>query len=324
MMRIRFLPLLGIAFTAIKGPVLQTMRLHMEIGPFDKKQENPLVEYSITSTYNVGKTIYEIFRFGDNDNPNQQTVTKANHTVDAGDTYVGYVTFPTKTLFDTSGMKITVEVYLSSGTKISTVNCYIYPKSGKFAIDPTKVSSYTCPQTRAIIDMRKVTYPEESYVFSKVDDYFLTDLYYRLPFEQFEMETTLSESEFKYRKAYLKVLSMEEYFPSLLFLQSTATIPLSVDYDEGHLSLSIKDNLYVEPKLLQMSLIPKEGYVPTKQFYLPINHSKELVGASFILGIEGMGFNDTTLIWECSLLAESQLIGSCHNSGYCVVGTVTK
>ena len=323
MMKIKILPLLGILLTGVRGPQLQTMFLSMVVGPFDKNQNDPSVSYTIESTFNVSKTIYEIFRFGDNSNPNMQTVTKANHTIASGATYTGYVTFPTKSLLGSSGMKVTVDIYNSNGSRIRTMNCYIYPRVRQ-TVDPTKYDSHTCPQTRAVFNLSMVSYTNETYTFTKVDDYFLTDVYYRLPIEQFELETSLSSSEFTYTSAYLKVPGMNTYFPGLTYSNSTAVIPLSVNYNDGKLTLSVKDNLYVHAKLLIMSQTSKQGYVATKNFYLPVNHSKDLVGSSFILGMEGVGYNKTSFIWICSLLAENPLVGNCQNSGYCVVGTVTK
>ena len=323
MMKIKIWPLLSVLLMGVKGPQLQTMFLSMVVGPFDKNQNDPSVSYTIESTFNTSKTIYEIFRFGDNSNPNMQTVTKANHVIASGATYTGYVTFPTKSLFGANGMKVTADIYNSNGSRIRTMNCYIYPRN-KQAVDPTKNSSYTCPQTRAVFNLSQVSYTNETYSFTKVDDYFLTDIYYRLPIEQFEFETSLSSSEFSYSSAYLKVPGMNTYFPSLTYSNNASTIPLSVNYNQGKLTLSIKDNLYVETKLLIMSQTSKQGYVATKNFYLPINHSKDLVGSSYILGIEGVGYNKTSFIWICSLLAENPLVGNCQNSGYCVVGTVTK
>ena len=322
--KISVLPLLTMLIPGVRA-VGQTLNISMELGPYSKNQNDPLVPYTIKSTYTSSKTIYEIFRFGDDVNPNMQTVTKANHVIESNTTYTGYVSVPTKSLFGSTGMKITFEVFNENGSRIKTGSCFIYPKTS-LTINPTSYSyhTYQCPETHAMIVNNKTFYTTESYTFTQVDDYFLTDLYYRLPIEQFVINTTLSDSEFTYSKAYLKIVGMDEYFPSLTYTNGVATINLNVDYNDGQLTFSPKTTLFVDRNLLLMSIGPKVSYVQTKNFYLPINHQKDLVGSSFTFGIEEIGYNKSSFIWQSALLAESPLIGNCHNSGYCVVGTVTK
>ena len=325
MMKTKFIPILGMMLTGVKGPVLQTMLLSMDVGPFNKNQDDPSVSYTISSTYRTSKSIYEIFRFGDNTNPNQQTITKANHSVSASGTYTGYVSIPTKTFLNDNGMKITIEIHANSGTLIRTSDCYIYPKKPE-TINPTTYpsSTYTCPQNHAYIEDGLTSYTNEYYTFTKVDDYFLTDLYYRLPIEQFVINTSLSESEFTYRSAYLKISGLNDYFPSLTYTNGMALIGLDVNYNNGELTFSFQNNLYVHKQLLIMSTRERAGYVATKNFYLPVNHQKQLVGSSFTFVIDKVGYNNSSFMWHTSILAENPLIGDCQSSGYCVVGTVTK
>ena len=313
-----------LAIGPIIGPV-SLLYFSMTLGPYDKYQADPSVAFTVRSTYSSTKSAYEIFRFGDNNNPNQQTVTKAVHSVAANGTYTGYVTLPTQSFLGDNGMKITIELYNSNGTRISQTSCYIYPRKPEI-INPLHYSNdvYICPQTCANISDWALSYQTESYIFSHIDDYFLTDIYYRLPLEQFVLQTSIPQNSFSYTKAYLKIVGLQEYFPSLTYVSGTATIPLSVKYDNGDLTLALKSALYVEPKLLFMSTSVRQDYALTKNFYLPINHCKDLVGSSFTFGIEGVGYNKSSFIWETALLSENPLIGDCQNSAYCVVGTVTK
>ena len=272
------------------------------------------------------ETFYEIFRFGDEINPNQRTVTKGNHKIASKTKYNGSVVIPTKALLGDSGMKITIELYLSDGTRLKTNNCYIYPKKPE-TINPITYysSTYTCRDTRASFISNKVFYSSESYTFTSVDDYFLNDLYYRLPIEQFQIDTSLSGSVFTCEDAYLSITGLNEYFPGLTFNnQNEAIIPLNIIYRNGSLKFAFRNTMYVESRLLIMSTTPKSGYVSTNRFYLPINHRDDLLGSSFKFVMEKVGLNGSTFMWESSLLTGSSLIGDCHNSGYCVKGTVSK
>ena len=309
---------------ASRGPVRYVITPSMEVGPYSKYQSNPTISYKIVSTYLVDKTIYEIFRFGDTNNPSQRTVTKATHTVTAQGTYVGAITLPTSTFLGDSGMSITIEIYNGDGSINRAKTFVIYPTKNEI-IDPTTYNgTYTCPQTHMVMTSSIVKYTNETYSFPKVDDYFLTDTYYRLPIEQFVIQTSLTAEEFSYLQAYIKIEGMDQYFPSMVYLNGYTLIPLTVNYSGGLLTLSLKNSLYVEPKLLFMSNLVREGYVATNNFYLPVNHARDLVGASFTIEITKVGYSKTTFSWRSSLLAESPLVGDCQNSSYCVVGSVTK
>lgn len=310
---------------ALGGKAVRIPMVYVKItiGPYTKYQSNPTVNYTLRSTYTTGKEVYEIFRFGNESNPNLQTVTKPNHTIPASSTYENYVTIPTKNLLGDSGLKLTVEVYTASGSQMSSNFITIYPVKSE-TINPLTYSSnsYTCPTTCASItnNLRKPV--EETYTFTSIDDYFKTDIYYRLPLDQFVIDTTLTDSDFTYESAELIVEGMEEYFPGLTYVNGKANIPLKIDYDNGKLQLGFLDNLYVEPKLLLVSTSPKSGYKATPYFYLPVNHCDDLYGMQFTISLNKLGYNKSSFVWSASLLAANPLIGDCPNSAYCVVGRV--
>ncbi len=324
MVKIKIFSLVLLLFTGVRAVPRQTITCSMELGPYTKYQSDPLVSYSINSTYTSEQMVYEIFRFGDQKNANQYTTTKAEHNVPAKGEYQGYISIPTELFLGDEGMSITVELYWSSGSIIRSNNCYIYPIV-KETINPITYSgTYVCPRTHATITKSIVKYTDEEYTFTKIDDYFLTDTYYRLPIEQFALQTTLKESEFTYTSASLVIDGMMEYFPSLTYRRGIATIPLDVNYDNGLLTFSFQDILYAEPTLLMMSNTAKQGYRATRKFYLPTNHAKDLVGSPFRFVINRVGYNQSSFAWNTYLLSESPLIGDCQNSSYCVVGNISK
>ena len=323
MMKIK--PLLPILFLLLCGAKPRyTITPSMEMGPYTKYQADPTVSYTIKSTYTTEQSIYEIFRFGDQNNPNQRTVTKATHTIPAQGTYSGAITIPTSTFLSEEGMSITIQLYWSAGSIMREKSFIIYPMKQETINPVTYHGTYTCPQTHMVMTNSIVHFTEETYSFPKIDDYFLTDLYYRLPIEQFVIQTSLSEEEFTYSSAYLRIDGLSEYFPSLTYRRGIASIPLDVNYSGGLLTLSFKNSLYVEPTMLYMSTNAKPNYRSTNNFYFPVNHAKDLVGELFSFSINQVGYSKTTFYWQTSLFSESPLIGDCQNSGYCVVGTLHK
>ena len=295
-----------------------------QIGPYEKYQDNPVVTFKEESTYQEDLFVYEIFRFAEGDETNQRTVTKPYHAIEPDSTYTGTFTIPTSLLLGDKGMNITIDIYdYQANYKIYTNTVTIYP-IGNTIINPTKMDEFIAPHNIVKISNKTVKYTEERFTFTKMSDYFLTDLYYRMPINQFEFTSSIKSDDFAPESAYLIIRRMKKYFPSLPHIKNTATIALSTVYGESAITLQFKNQLYVEPKILQMGVAPQTGYVQTKNFYFPVNHLEDLYGSSFDFQINGIGINKTCLRWSTSLLSNSGLIGKCHNSGYCVTGKVTE
>ena len=295
-----------------------------EVGPYTKYQSNPTVPYTIKSTYKSEQTMYEIFRFGTQANPSQRTVTKPTHTMQPGEIYEGAFTLPTSLFLGDYGMSIKLQLFWEDGYLFKEISFVIFPVSSE-VIDPTKYQEgYYCRDTHAVVADYDVHISYEKYSFPHVDDYFLTDIYYRLPLDQFVIQTTLKEDEFSYTSAFLNVYNLEPFFPGLVFKNGVASLPLLVSYNEGLLTLSLKNYLYVDPYDLTIYNTHKMGKRLSKTFYLPINHAKDLLGSTFSIVINEVGYNKLTFEWEVTLLSEAPLIGDCQNSGYCVVGNVKR
>lgn len=325
MMKTKLLPLATLLLSGVRLPGQNYISFEMKVGPYDKYQDDQTVSYKLKNPFGASKEMYEVFRFGDKNNPNLQTVTKANHTISGFGTYEGTVVIPTKMFLGDEGMSVMVSLFNSGGSLIRDVSCFIYPRK-KETINPTTYPGgvYTCPTTQAIFSGKTVDYTLEQYTFTAIDDYLISDTYYRLHFEQFRFFTTLKEEDVTYQKANIRIFGMQEFFPALTFHKDSATIPLEVNYNDNELTLSLYGHLYVEPKLLILSDTPKTGYRTTDNFYFPINQRKEMLGSSFTFSIQGIGLNQSTFSWQSTLLAGSSLIGDCQNSEYCVVGEVTK
>lgn len=301
----------------------RTVYLSMsDIGPYEKYASDPTITFNEKSYYNKTLTIKEIFRFGDKTNSNQKTITKANHTISAYGTYSNTISFPTSYLLGANGFTVAVEIYnVSTSSLITSVNFSINAKSHQ-TIDPTKMTSYTCNTTKVNIVNNEVRYVNETYTFSNVIDYFNTDIYYRLPIEQFVINKEFEEEATHYISSYLIIDGLQTHFPSLYHQNGVARIPLSVVETSNTIQLAFKNQLYVEPKLLLMSNSPKQGFVGTSKFYFPVNHGKDLIGSIFSFQINDFGYDGINLEWSSALLSDGGLIGDCQNSGYCVSGKV--
>ena len=227
--------LLSASIVAVTPPTPSTgITLEMyDIGPYELLQSDPTENYIINNYYSSAIIINELFRFGDEDNPNQQTFKTALHRVEKGGRYTGEVTLPTSIFLGNDGMKVTIEVYFTrTSEKIYSREFTIYPIEGK-TIDPTTMDSYSVTGKRINITIRKVNPFTETMTFSRFYDYFLTSVYYRLPIEQFSYTTNVDIDEFNVGSAFLVISGLKDYFPGLTYFNDEARIPLVNIYSEG-------------------------------------------------------------------------------------------
>ena len=296
-----------------------------EVGPYEKYQSDPTVTFEEKTTNKTMTNVKEIFRFGNGTNPNLRTVTKSEHHLILRSTYTGTITLPTSLFMGDSGFQVTVEILNTSTSEtINTFNFTIYPKNHT-EINPVNTKSIALPHTKVNISSNKLSYITEKYSFEGITDYFLTDTYYRLPIEQFYIEKVdFTYSPLPIGNSYLIIEGLREYFPTLSYADNKVKIPLTAVEQDQRVYWKLKGPLYVEPKLLLMSNTPREGFVSTTKFYLPVNHARDLLGSTFSFEINNLGLNDITLKWSSALLTSGGLIGNCQNSGYCVTGKVRK
>ena len=80
--------------------------------------------------------------------------------------------------------------------------------------------------------------------------------------------------------------------------------------------------MYVNEKTLDMSLNPKEGFIPTDHFYLPINKSSDLLDEVFTLTFNHFGHGDSNFTWDMRYTNSRNFIGDCQNSEYCIKGEI--
>lgn len=330
MMKIRIITMLisSLAmFITSRKPIIlpQTFQVYInQIGPYEKYQADQAITFKEVSTYQEELVVYEIFRFTEGDGSNLQTTTKPYHTIPADSSYTSTFNLPTSLLLGDKGLTITVDAYdYERSLRLYTKTVTIYP-IGHTIVNPTKMDSYSTQNIIAKISNNTVTYTKEEFTFTNMEDYFLTDVYYKMPINQFSFTTTIKKEDFTYSNAYLIMSKMNAYFPSLPYLNKKTVLNLNANYGTSEITLSFKDQLYVEPKILQMAVLPKTGYVQTNNFYFPVNHLDDLDGKSFTFQINDIGINKTCLRWNTKLLTSGALIGKCHNSSYCVTGRVTQ
>ncbi len=176
--------------------------------------------------------------------------------------------------------------------------------------------------TRQIVNNVLVEEKEE-YDFSNVTHDIENDVYYKFSFENFSFYCK-SQLSYSFLTAYLTILDSENLFPNFhTFGKQTIWLPLEIEQDGQLCKLSLKKyKYYVNLYTLDMSTIYRKGYVMTEDIYLPKNCKSILNGKEATIQITKSGYGNNNLTITTKLNFDRNIVGSCSDSEYCVVGGV--
>ena len=160
----------------------------------------------------------------------------------------------------------------------------------------------------------------ETIDFTEFGDYLDVDYYYRLVINK-NLISYPNECTFRYTSASLTFNDSEMLFPYLDHLTSgDINIPLSMERNENYLSFKFKNTFYINKRTLQMSNTYMNGFVSSKDFYLPINGRSRFNGKQLYFVLEGLGIDNISTSFPLRYDVASSLVGVCTDGDYCIVG----
>lgn len=322
-----FLPVLTSLLSISAHPTLNEKMILLNfdsIGPFERYQEDVTINYTIKSKAYFDNDIYTGIYFGDPNVPNRRYVKSEIKTLKMMHSLTYTVTVPTSICLGDDGMIISFHIYTYDKQEILSRSFQIYPIK-EVSINPYDYKEngyYNDCIACSCLDNQLYGYNEE-FRFDYYENYFLDDTYYKLDLSQFDFNYSYRLSAPTYKSANMIIEGYKEYFPNLFYKSNKALIPLVLSLKDGKIHMDFR-NLYVEPNLLQMSLSPKDGFLSTSNFYMPVNHIFDLEGMKISFEIKDFGVNKTDLSWSLDYSPNSHLIGKCKDSRYCVTSEVEK
>ena len=327
-MKSKFILLLSVAPLLISAApskaIVPTMNISSpQYGPYEVYQDDVETEFAVLSTINSNVLVYEKVAFKDMNKNQTRTITCPVHQMKYLSVAKIPITIPTSKYFGTGGMRISIAVFRSGDDyQYKSVNGIIYPPTSA-TVKPLEylTGGYTTKTTAISFPNKQF---KEKFTFHNFADYFLTDIYYRVPLEQFAIEVTTEYKDFPIGKGLMSLNNADVLFPNISSLGGLAIIAVDLKKEGDFYKISLAKNLYVHPKTLLMSDRPLVGYVATKNFYFPVNKMEDYQELNISFLITEVGHSKINLSWYSKCYLYSPLIGACSNSEYCVVGEVTK
>ena len=166
-------------------------------------------------------------------------------------------------------------------------------------------------------DMKELT---ETFDFTTIGDYVGVDYYYRL---------NLSNNYFRYPNPYpfsfesinLKFTDSERIFPYYTHqLNGDVVIPLTLERTDDIVRFKFKNNFYINKRTLQISDTYRSNFVPTEDFYLPINGKRIFNGKQLYIKINSLGLDEISTSIPIKYDITHSLVGVCTDGNYCVMG----
>lgn len=165
-------------------------------------------------------------------------------------------------------------------------------------------------------------YVSETFNFENTPQILTIDRYQRIQFDnyRFSYDEFDGFKNLNINEVYLTMPSSRNYFSKFKNENNIPQIELCFKKDEqkNNYYLSLKNKLYVNPTNLDMSPNQEEGYVETDHFYISDLIFKNCKNIPLNIVMLKVGLCQMNIFDNVRFSMETQLIGNCSNSRYCV------
>ena len=130
--------------------------------------------------------------------------------------------------------------------------------------------------------------------------------------------------KYQCRNVFLEINDNQNIYPNITKINGSnlIRIPLTIENNNGELSLKAKSNMYVNTTTLDMSSYRLTNYIETSEFYIPLGFEEKMENNESRIVIEESGFNLNTVYIPLTYFKNTRLFGSCSDSDYCINGGI--
>lgn len=309
--------------------VVETISYGDEIvGPFYEDDEQRTI--SLSYTYNSSEFILEaqekvyVYKSEKIDGNKRTIYSSPLHTLSKGKNYsYSFSFYPTNHFDDIRGAYFTFEIIDTKNNNVldtRTVHLFLAYEdevNRELLVDRTK---YTLGGTYTVLATNRFISLNEIFDFSEFS--FTID---NSPIGV--IDTSNFKFTYKcifpliYQQCFITLTTNTHMFPEMGgggF--GLVTFPVNLIQNANEVTFDFSSN-YVNPQTLYMSNYQKPGYLPSKNIYIPYEYFSELESIHMNVTLIGVGVHRTTFRFESVYYPTNNLIGECHNSDYCIVGS---
>ncbi|MBO5578507.1 MAG: hypothetical protein J5955_05365, partial [Bacilli bacterium] len=130
--------------------------------------------------------------------------------------------------------------------------------------------------------------------------------------------------KYQCRNVFLEINDNQNIYPNITKINGSnlIRIPLTIENNNGEISLKTKSNMYVNTTTLDMSSYRSSNYIETSEFYIPLGFEEKMENNESRIVIEESGYNLNTVYIPLTYFKNTRLFGSCSDSDYCINGGI--
>ncbi len=313
-----FIPLPICGFNLASNSTPEIYLTSNEIGPLTAYQEDVELKVVVHST-TATRTFIDVFKCGPSQSDIQYSKTSAIRYLSNYKYNLTYI-LPLSDFLSNNGMYCEIRIENYNHTLVASFPFTLFPIVTNKTINAKDYikKTFEVDNIKYRFMMSGLNKEKETISFPNYLSYLNIDQYYKLDLSSVYFSSNVKE--ITYTSALMSFYDFDNIFPYLAHFLNKVFIPLNIVKKDKYLTFEYKNEFYVNPKNCQMSLTPKDGFVLTKHFYLPVNEKNKMLDEKISIDISGFGVGKTNIKWSLEYLASYNLIGDCDTSQYCIVG----
>ena len=231
-------------------------------------------------------------------------------------------TIPIRDYYTADGLTLKIEILDSNYSVLKAFSASFNPPANSVIHSTVlKTSVYHSKSLGFYGDGSEMKEFVETFDFTTFGDYLDIDYYYRLDINRNKFSYPNSDIELSYKSINLLFNDSDYLFPSMTHdSYGDIYIPLTLQRVGNTVNFKYKNSFYVNKRSLDISDTYKQGYVATRDFYLPINKRKSFNGKNLYIEIKQLGLDKISTTLALRYQIDRAIVGLSTDGESYVVG----
>lgn len=229
------------------------------------------------------------------------------------------INYPLRYRITGDGLKFTFDI--SRGTISLSRTAVLYP-CNQVVVNALLYKNEDYTNANRFIKIEKeAVLTGETFSFRNYNEYLSKDSDNSINFSSVHFNF-LQNYEFIYQEAEYHIKDYNNVYPYLNHIDDEVVLKMNCINNNGEISLSLNDTLYVKGDTLEMSSNYIKGYTQTDKLFIPIGKQSLLEGNDSYILIKEAGYSCVDIKLPLSYFFNKKIIGQCYESDYCIEGGI--
>ena len=290
------------------------------IGPFEEFNEDSEVSLSYQVFLSASNIKEGLIVSNAVTKKTYYTFEREKHSLPSSKKYTAK--FPLRTSYYLSQDGLTLDFYIKAGNEtVYEASETIYPMERKdIYVTRDEIIMYKSSVSVLKIEDGNFNLIGDNYNFYNYSKFYDSDLHYGLDLSPFKF--TYHSDSINYDSAHLYIQDSNNVLKNFEHIDGKIHLDLVPFLVGKQVNFKYKNKLFINKVNLESSDYFIPGFEETDQLIFPVNSKDDLMGSNIELVLMGCGYNKNNLFFNLEYNKGHNLVGSCYNSDYCVIGGV--